>query len=169
VGIEQWVNKMDYLKSGGNMDEKFTAFCGLCCNDCIPSNYDFFHLVQNFEEMLSDLQFDEYARLKAERNPIFSDYPTFIKVLKEIESLKCPVPCRAGGGKPKCEIRNCVQGKGYSGCWECGDQRICTKLDSLKLIHSNLDYHLDLIGKYGPNNWFSERKAHYRWQTGDSK
>ena len=151
------------------MDEKFTAFCGLCCNDCIPSNYDFFHLVQNFEGMLSDLQFDEYARLKAERNPIFSDYPTFIKVLKEIESLKCPVPCRTGGGKPKCEIRNCVQGKGYSGCWECGDRRICTKLDSLKLIHSNLDYHLDLIGKYGPKNWCLKRKAHYRWQMEDSK
>jgi hypothetical protein len=151
------------------MDEKFTAFCGLCCIDCIPSNCGFFHLVHNLEEVLSDLQFDEYARLKAERNPVFSEYQTFIKVLKEIESLKCSRPCREGGGKPECEVRNCVLGKGYSGCWECSDRRTCTKLDSLRLIHSNLDYHLDLIGKYGPKSWFSERKAHYRWQKDDSE
>lgn len=146
------------------MDEKFTAFCGLCCTDCIPSDYSFFHLVHDFEEKLSDLQFDEYARLKAEKNSAFSEYPTFIKVLREIESLKCSGPCRDGGGKPECEIRNCVQGKGYSGCWECSDRHACTKLSFLRLIHSNLDYHLDLICKYGSNGWFSKRKAHYRWQ-----
>lgn len=151
------------------MDEKFTAFCGLCCIDCIPSNRDFFHLVHNLGEALSVLQFDEYARLKAERNPVFSEYPTFIKVLKEIESLKCPGPCREGGGKPECEVRNCVRGKGYPGCWECKDRRTCTKLDSLRLVHPNLDYHLDLIGKYGPKNWISKRKVHYRWQKDDSE
>ena len=149
------------------MDEKITAFCGLCCIDCIPSNYGFFHLAHNFEEMLSDLQFDEYARLKAEKNPVFSEYPMFIKVLKEIESLKCPAPCREGGGKPECEIRKCVLGKGYSGCWECSNRLTCPKLDSLRLVHPNLDYHLELIGKYGPKSWFSNRKAHYRWQKED--
>jgi hypothetical protein len=76
------------------MNEKFTAFCGLCCTDCIPSNCGFFHSVHNLEEMLSDLQFDEYARLKAENNPVFAEYPTLIKILKEIESLKCSGPCR---------------------------------------------------------------------------
>jgi hypothetical protein len=151
------------------MDEKFTAFCGLCCIDCIPSNRDFFHLVHNLGEALSVLQFDEYAWLKAERNPVFSEYPTFIKVLKEIESLKCPGPCREGGGKPECEVRKCVRGNGYPGCWECKDRRTCTKLDSLRLVHPNLDYHLDLIGKYGPKNWISKRKVHYRWQKDDSE
>lgn len=150
------------------MDEKVTAFCGLCCIDCIPSNYSFFHLALNFEKMLSDLQFDEYARLKAEKNPVFVEYPTFIKVLKEIELLKCPAPCREGGGKPECEIRNCVLGKGYSGCWECSDRLTCPKLDYLRLVHMNLDHHLELIGKYGPN-WFLNRKAHYRWQKDDSE
>jgi len=41
------------------MDEKFTAFCGLCCVDCIPSNHVFFNLAHNLEEVLSDLQFDD--------------------------------------------------------------------------------------------------------------
>ncbi|MDQ1255166.1 MAG: hypothetical protein QG646_4445 [Euryarchaeota archaeon] len=151
------------------MDEKFTAFCGLCCMDCIPSNYGFFRLVNNLGEILSELQFDEYAILKAEKNPVFEEYPTFIKVLNEIELLKCSGTCREGGGKPECEIRNCVFGKGYSGCWECRDRHTCTKLDSLRVIHLNLDYHLDLIGKYGPKNWFLKRKAHYRWQKENSE
>lgn len=146
------------------MDEKFTAFCGLCCVDCIPSNNNFFHLVMNLEDKLTDLQFDEYARLKAENNLTFKEYPTFLKVLKEIESLKCPAPCREGGGKPECDIRNCVLERGYSGCWECGDRLTCSKLNSLRRVHPNLDYHLELIGKYGPKNWFSKRKTHYRWQ-----
>lgn len=146
------------------MDEKFTAFCGLCCVDCIPSNNGFFDLVNNFEDMLTDLQFDEYARLKAEKNLTFKEYPTFLKVLKEIESLKCPAPCREGGGKPECDIRNCVLERGYSGCWECRDRLTCSKLNSLRRVHPNLDYHLELIGKYGPKNWFSKRKTHYRWQ-----
>jgi hypothetical protein len=137
--------------------------------DCIPSNYGFFRLVNNLGEILSELQFDEYASLKAEKNPAFKEYPTFIKVLKEIELLKCPAPCREGGGKSDCKIRKCAQGKGYPGCWECSDRCTCTKLDSLRLVHSNLDYHLDLIGKYGPKNWFLKRKAHYRWQKENSE
>lgn len=151
------------------MDEKFTAWCGLCCTDCIPSNHGFFYLVHNLEEILSDFQFNEYARLKAEKNPIFAEYPVFIKVLKEIESLKCPRPCREGGGKPDCEIRKCAQGREYSGCWECGDRHTCTKLNSLRTVHSNLDYHLDLISKHGSKKWFSERKVHYRWQKESSE
>lgn len=151
------------------MDEKFTAFCGLCCVDCIPSNNGFFGLVNNFEDILADLQFDEYARLKAEKNLTFKEYPTFLKVLKEIESLKCPAPCREGGGKPECDIRNCVLERGYSGCWECRDRLTCSKLNSLRRVHPNLDYHLELIGKYGPKNWFSKRKTHYRWQKQKSE
>jgi hypothetical protein len=145
-------------------EKKFTAWCGLCCIDCIPSNKDLFNLTHKLEEKLSYLQFDEYAKLKAEKNLAFEDYPVFIKVLKEIESLKCSIPCREGGGKPVCEIRNCVQGKGHLGCWECSDRCSCTKLDYLKSVHPNLDYHLDLISKYGPESWHSKRGIHYRWQ-----
>lgn len=144
------------------MDKKFTAWCGLCCVDCIPSNSRLFSLVHDLDMVLSNLQFNEYARLKSEKNPIFAEYPAFIKVLREIESLQCPVPCRNGGGKTDCEIRKCAQLKGYSGCWECSDRSTCAKLDSLRRIHPNLDYHLDLMGRYGPEHWFSKRRAHYR-------
>ena len=146
------------------MDERFTACCGLCCADCIPSNSGLFDLVHTLKERLSGLQFDEYAKLKAEKNPAFTEYPTFSRVLEEIELLKCPGPCREGGGKPECEVKNCVQVRGYQGCWECEDRHICTELDFLRRVHPNLDCHLDLIEKYGSKNWFSKRGIHYRWQ-----
>lgn len=49
------------------MNEKFTAWCGLCCIDCIPSNKDLFNFAYKLKEKLSYLQFDEYAKLKAEK------------------------------------------------------------------------------------------------------
>jgi hypothetical protein len=29
--------------------------------------------------------------------------------------------CRAGGGDAGCAIRECAQGRGYAGCWQCAE------------------------------------------------
>mgnify|MGYP003491831989 CR=1 FL=1 len=34
------------------MNEKFTAWCGLCCIDCIPSNKDLFNFAYKLKEKL---------------------------------------------------------------------------------------------------------------------
>jgi len=146
------------------MDKIFTAWCGLCCADCIPSNEAFFSLIRSLDDMLGKTQFEEYARLKSEKNPIFKEYLVFLKVLREIKSLQCTSPCRNGGGKSGCEVRNCAQNKGYDGCWECDGRRTCSLLDPLRRVHPNIDYHLELIKQYGPEEWFQKRRAHYRWQ-----
>jgi len=146
------------------MDKKFTAYCGLCCLDCIPSNVEFFSLIQRLERMLEELQFDEYAKLKSKKQTIFGEYPTFAKILREISNLHCAFPCREGGGKPNCEVRQCVQTRGYEGCWECNQRPACELLEPLRQIHPNLDRHLDLILELGPEKWFEKRGAHYKWQ-----
>lgn len=147
-----------------DMDEKFTAHCGLCCADCIPSHEELFALVDRLDQMLEQLQFDQYAMLKSAQNKEFGGYPAFISLLHQIKNLRCPAPCRQGGGKSYCEIRDCVQSKSLKGCWECKDRRECTLLDRLRRIHPNLDYHLDLIAEMGPDRWFEKRKEHYAWQ-----
>ena len=146
------------------MDERLTAYCGLCCADCIPSREEFFALVDRLNQMLEELQFDQYAELQSTRHEEFEDYPTFQSVLRQIKELRCPVPCQQGGGNSRCEVRQCVQSKGLKGCWECKDRRKCTRLDGLRRVHPNLDYHLDLIADMGPAQWFEKRKEHYRWQ-----
>ena len=147
------------------MDESITSYCGLCCADCIPSKAEFFELIERFESMLEELQFDKYAELKSEANAEFKEYPKFVSILDSMKALRCSGPCRLGGGKRECIIRDCVQKKGLKGCWECGDRLQCGSLNRLRTIHPNLDYHLDLIKELGPEKWLEKRKEHYRWQV----
>lgn len=147
------------------LNKDLTSYCGLCCADCIPSNDGFFSLIENFENMLEGLQFDEYAALKSESDGRFKEYSGFLSVIKAMKSLKCPGPCRLGGGKKECAVRDCALSKGLEGCWGCGERPGCSLLARLRTIHPNLDYHLDLIKKLGPEKWFEKRKEHYRWQV----
>jgi len=147
------------------MDEQLTSYCGLCCDDCIPSREEFFLLVHRLEEVLEELQFDRYAELKAKTIEELKDYPTFLSVLRRIRELRCAKPCRQGGGKPACPIRQAAQDKGLPGCWACDIRRQCPQLDRLRGIHPHLDHHLDLINELGPAGWFTEREEHYRWQV----
>lgn len=150
------------------MDIRYTAWCGLNCMDCIPSNAAFFAQLQKLADALVKLQFEKYAELKSLSNGIFSEYPTFVRVLSAIKSLQCSAPCKEGGGKPDCEVKICAQSRGMKGCWECDDRPSCIRLDHLRHIHPNLDYHLDLINAHGPDNWHQMRRKHYRWQHEDA-
>jgi hypothetical protein len=143
---------------------KLTAYCGLCCADCIPSNREFFRLLDRLAKLLNELQFEHYAELKAEQHPEFEDYSTFEAVLDRVRQLRCPAPCRAGGGKAQCEVRQCAQGKGLAGCWQCDERLGCARLDGLRRVHPNLDRHLDMIAELGLERWLDKRGGHYRWQ-----
>lgn len=147
------------------MDESLTSYCGLCCSDCIPSREVFFTLVNRFGEMLEELQFEHYAKLKSEVVEEFKEYPKFLSILQHMKELRCSSPCQLGGGNLQCKIRLCAKGKDLKGCWQCQAHRECTLLDRLRSIHPNLDYHLDLIKEMGPANWFEKRREHYRWQV----
>ena len=147
------------------MNKNLTAFCGICCGDCIPSKEEFFSTVERLDEMLGELQFEEYAEYKANRQPAFKEYPAFLSVLRQIKQLRCPA-CRQGGGNPQCEVKRCVQNKGLNGCWECNQRSGCVFLNRLRGVHPNLDYNLDLITNMGPEKWFEKRKEHYQWQCG---
>jgi hypothetical protein len=147
------------------MDENLTSYCGLCCGDCIPSRAELFSLTDSLDAMLEDMQFGHYAELKSDVTEEFRDYPKFLNVLHKIRGLRCSSPCRLGGGKPDCTIRQCAQEKGFSGCWQCSARRDCSLLDRLRTVHPYIDEHLDLIQRMGPAGWFEKRKEHYRWQV----
>jgi hypothetical protein len=53
------------------MDEKLTAYGGLCCADCMPSCEELFALVERLDQMLEQLQFDLYAELKSAQHVEF--------------------------------------------------------------------------------------------------
>jgi len=143
-------------------DRKYTAFCGLYCKDCIPGNERLFQLLRDLEKLLIDIQFDEYAQLKALNISPYKNYPQFQEVLGEMRKLERKSLCTEGGCKEDCKIRKCVMGKKYEGCWECADHKTCPLLQYLKEIHS-IEHNLAMIRKYGPEGWSAYRGKHYCW------
>lgn len=142
--------------------KKYTAYCGLYCLDCIPSNVKLFKILDELENLLKDIKFSEYAKLKSKANETFNDYPKFLNVIHEMKKLECKALCTEGGCKEDCKIRECVKEKGYNGCWECNDFKHCKLLDYLKGVHS-IEHNLEMIRKYGINNWIDKRGKHYNW------
>ena len=116
------------------MDKKLVAYCGLYCPTCYRNAVSESALSLR-REMLG-------ASLKdtCGKNPSLRESESFRKTMDELISLKCPKPCRRGGGVPDCNIRNCCMRKGIEGCWECADFETCKKLDFLKTFHE--DAHL---------------------------
>lgn len=143
-------------------NRKYTAYCGLYCLDCIPSNKRFFEVLNELEALLIDIKFDKYAKLKSKNNPGFEDYSTFLQVLHEMKKLECRVICTEGGYKEDCKIRKCVKDNKYEGCWECPDFKECKHLVDLKKIHS-IEHNLEMIKSYGVDNWSNKRGKHYYW------
>jgi hypothetical protein len=145
-------------------DAEFTSYCGLYCQDCIPSDSSLFLTAEGLQEHLQKRRFEEYAGIKARSNKLFEKYAEFTELLQAIINLKCSEPCRNGGGKAVCPIRDCAQSKGFRGCWECELHQECELLTPLRHIHPNIDYHLDLIAREGMDNWSTERRNHYLWE-----
>jgi hypothetical protein len=142
----------------------FTAYCGLYCRDCIPSNTELFRAVRGLMELSSRLHLDKYAELKAMSNDSFRDFPVFFRMLSDITALQCPSPCRLGGGKEDCPIRECARARHYEGCWECPGHGECEQLAPLKKFHGKtIDRNLDAIEENGPDDWVDERGPHYPW------
>jgi len=150
------------------MNNELTSYCGLYCSDCIPSNEDLFSSIEKLDNLLEKLQFGEYANLRSKDRPKLSQYPIFSEMLKEMELLKCPAPCRNGGGKKECNIRVCCKSNNHEGCWECSNRESCYILKPLIKAHPNLHYHHDLIRDHGIDGWVQNRRAHYRWQGGNT-
>jgi hypothetical protein len=144
------------------MNQKQTAYCGLYCPDCIPSNKKLFSLLNELEKVLQDIKFDKYAQLKSKSNETFSDYSKFMDLIQEMKKLECVNLCTSGGCKEHCKIRECFQEKQYAGCWECADFKECELLDYLKGIHA-IEHNLEMIKKYGVDNWADKRGKHYKW------
>ncbi len=147
-----------------NMDDRrFTAYCGLYCKDCIPSDEALFKALGELKQRLDETGFDEYARLMAGSDPKFNDYPAFREVLGEIEKLKCAKFCRDGGCETGCHIRTCAVEKGFDGCWECADFHGCNLLVPLKDVHPSLENNLEMVREHGIDGWSGRRGKHSKW------
>jgi hypothetical protein len=151
-----------------NENRKYTAFCGLYCKDCIPSNGELFALIDKLTHLLDNLGFEHYAELKSKRIKEFRNYVTYRRLLTEMRKLKCETNCFEGpvseyGCNENCEMRQCVIDKGFTGCWDCKEYKVCKKLELHKKFHPGMEHNLDMIKEFGLENWLDKRGRHYRW------
>lgn len=143
-------------------DKEFTAYCGLYCGDCIPSNQPLFNVAEKLREQLDEIQFEKYAELRSKKNEEFNNYQIFRKVLSALIELRCPKTCINNGGNPNCMIRGCVRKKGIEGCWKCPDFEDCELLEPLSIAHGDTSkFNLRLIKKHCVENWADKRGKHY--------
>ncbi|HZD43223.1 MAG TPA: DUF3795 domain-containing protein [Methanomicrobiales archaeon] len=150
--------------NGSGEGHRLTAPCGLCCADCIPSRREIFDTARILKAMLEENHIEEYAALKAGKMPVFRQYGVFSEVLEALIALECPSPCREGGGKPVCRVRECVEERHLAGCWECEERTSCRTLSPLLSFHPHLAEHLEIIREKGEEQGQEQRRAHYPWE-----
>jgi hypothetical protein len=147
---------------------KYISYCGLYCKDCIPGNNDLFETIEKLENICDESGLEEYTGFKSKRNPSFKDYSVFRSYLKELKKLKCSGSCVEGpqsklGCTMNCEIRKCVLGKNYKGCWDCGFFEKCELIIKQSSFHPGLIYNLKTIKDEGIDIWLKKRGKHYAW------
>lgn len=145
-----------------------TSFCGLWCNDCIPSNERLYQLTAELSELLEKLGFENYAAYKAEKVPEFSNYQTFLDVLNAFEKVHCYNKCHNGpksiaGCSSSCKIRVCVLNKNLNGCWECDHFTNCEYILDMETLHPDIRKNLLFLQEKGIGEWSSFRGKHYNW------
>jgi hypothetical protein len=155
------------LKSDKSMG-KYTSYCGLCCRDCIPGKQKLFEAIENLEKLCGECGLEKYVDFKSNRNPVFKEYPTFIKFLGELKKLKCSGSCIDGpeselGCTKECKIRQCVLDRKYEGCWDCDFFEKCELILRNADFHPGLLHNLKTIKNEGIENWIKNRGKHYTW------
>lgn len=150
-------------------NRKHTSYCGLYCKDCIPSHTELYELTERLAGLLDNLGFEHYAELKSQKIKEFENYPIFRKLLSEIRKLQCKPTCFEGpvskyGCNADCKMRQCVLERGFAGCWDCDEHKTCEKLAWHKSFHPGIEHNLELIKKFGLDNWVNKRGKHYPWK-----
>ncbi len=149
-------------------DRELTSYCGLWCNDCIPSNERLYSLTSELRALLHSTGFENYAALKSKRVAAFEEYDRFLSVLDSFKTLHCfnycrKGPCSEAGCAKDCEIRICVLAKSLDGCWDCDSYSACEHIGRREKLHPDIKHNLAMIKKHGIDHWKYYRGRHYNW------
>lgn len=115
------------------------GYCGLYCDDCFNRKGEVSDMARDLRRKLREVHYERMAEGVAPFFKVFEDYGRCYEVLGAMVKMRCSRPCRIGRG-PQCTAGKCSIGRGYAGCWECGEFEGCGKLKFLEPVHG--DAHL---------------------------
>ena len=151
-------------------DTELIAPCGLYCKECPSYTGIIPDLARDLRKALRTYRYDKISAALAEL-PFFKefeDYEKAYKVMGALVKMRCSKGCRSGGGNPFCNMKKCMERKGFEGCWECDDIKTCKKLDELNATHGEAHRkNLRKIKTKGVNE-FLDGKKHW-WVTPKKK
>lgn len=105
---------------------KRLAPCGLDCSRCADyESGEIRELSLKLAQLLAG--YGRVAKMKEDKNPIFSSYPQFEEILSSFSRASCG-GCRSGALKCpiECHAKTCFKEKGVDFCFQC-DEYPCDK------------------------------------------
>ena len=177
------------------MDPKYVCPCGLTCCDCLFYQGEIYEAARKLKEAIEKHDFakfliilsnqqagkaigehlmltSEQARDKMGRYfETFKGMPEFMNILDSIVQIQCKTTCRekggcsVGGNTQTCEALHCIRAKGYEGCWQCDEFRVCGKLSFLKRNYGSvIEENLQTVNEKGAAAVESRGNQYYAWQ-----
>jgi len=132
---------------------EFVTYCGLYCGLCagrarIPKR------AVALQEAMAEEGWPDWG----------AGIPGFAEFWRFLEGLHadggCP-GCRAGGGPPECQIRNCARQRGLELCNQCPDFP-CPRIEALCAIYPTLIADNRRVQAVGLEQWLSEQQERAR-------
>ncbi len=99
----------------GYTNAQLVAFCGINCKDCKARSQRRLQLGQRFKESLQELPLELFSHIL----PPYKNIKQVIEFLDSFPQMGAQTCCKDAGspcGNPMCEIRTCVNGKGFRTC-----------------------------------------------------
>jgi len=145
-----------------DQDKNLVAYCGMYCGDCWLRKENISEPAAELLNKVKTREFRQLAKGLPEMIPMLnglSHYNRFIEFLESACFVQCQGYCRSGGGIPNCEIRRCCKEKSKTGCWECDEYKVCSKLAWLEPAHPGASArNLDAIKTFGIENYLKGEK-----------
>jgi len=94
------------------------GYCGIWCGSCAVGNGTLRELSQGFFDLIE-------GHGLAHWGPKALEYDRFVKELVAMQGIPLCPGCRRGGGRTRCELRDCAQAQGLADCLACGTFKSC--------------------------------------------
>lgn len=177
------------------MERKLICPCGLTCCDCMYYQKEVFETAETLRTLIRNHKLDTFLTICSRdavwtrmgdhlglalqdihdrigrHLAVFKHMPEFMAVLDGLIELQCKSTCQEAGGCSlggdlhRCRALQCLEDRGYEGCWQCNGFESCEKLAFLKEGYGYvIEENLRIMRDQGPEAIQPRGDNYYEWQ-----
>ena len=133
----------------GIIDNKYYAYCGICCINC----YQTIYVGPAAKALCSNMKKIGYEKF-GHSIPDFDTFWNFLNHIVDEDGCKC---CKSDGGNPYCKIRICAKEKKVEACAFCEDYP-CKEFNNVFKLYPILEEDNIYLKENGFNLWSEMQK-----------